>query len=203
MHCSDITVVDAGELTTRKVFGLLKAAVVPRPVAWTSTVSPDGIPNLAPFSFFTVVSSQPPMVLLSVEYQPDGRLKDSAANIAATGEFVVNIAPAAMAPAVDLTSAQVDPAVDEFALAGLTPAPCRHVRPPRIAETPISLECRLHTTVQPGSDRLIIGEVVAFHLDSSVLDPAGRVNTALLDPVARTAADFARLQPLTTHQQEM
>lgn len=107
MHCSDITILDACELTARKAFGLLKAAVVPRPVAWTSTVSPAGVPNVAPFSFFTVVSSQPPMVLLSVEYQPDGRLKDSAANIEATGEFVVNIAPASMASAVDVTSAQV------------------------------------------------------------------------------------------------
>lgn len=203
MHCSDITVVDAADLSARKAFGLLKAAVVPRPVAWTSTISPGGIPNLAPFSFFTVVSSSPPMVLLSVEYQPDGRLKDSAANIEATREFVVNIAPAAMAEAVDLTSTEVDPVVDEFVLAGVTPAPCRRVRPPRIAESPISLECRLHTTVQPGSDRLIIGEVVAFHLDTSVLDPAGRVDTALLDPVARTAADFARLQPLTANHQEI
>lgn len=203
MHCSDIMVVDAADLSARKAFGLLKAAVVPRPVAWTSTISPGGIPNLAPFSFFTVVSSSPPMVLLSVEYQPDGRLKDSAANIEATREFVVNIAPAAMAEAVDLTSTEVDPVVDEFVLAGVTPAPCRRVRPPRIAESPISLECRLHTTVQPGSDRLIIGEVVAFHLDTSVLDPAGRVDTALLDPVARTAADFARLQPLTANHQEI
>lgn len=203
MHCSDIMVVDAADLSARKAFGLLKAAVVPRPVAWTSTISPGGIPNLAPFSFFTVVSSLPPMVLLSVEYQPDGRLKDSAANIEATREFVVNIAPAAMAEAVDLTSTEVDPVVDEFVLAGVTPAPCRRVRPPRIAESPISLECRLHTTVQPGSDRLIIGEVVAFHLDTSVLDPAGRVDTALLDPVARTAADFARLQPLTANHQEI
>lgn len=203
MHCSEITVVDAAELSARKAFGLLKAAVVPRPVAWTSTISPGGIPNLAPFSFFTVVSSLPPMVLLSVEYQPDGRLKDSAANIEATGEFVINIAPATMAESVDLTSTDVDPVVDEFVLAGVTPAPCRWVRPPRIAESPISLECRLHTTVQPGSDRLIIGEVVAFHLDTSVLDPAGRVDTALLDPVARTAADFARLQPLTANHQEI
>lgn len=189
------------ELPARKAFGLLKASVVPRPIAWTSTVSPDGVANLAPFSFFTVVSSQPPLILLSLEYLGAGRLKDSAANIEATGEFVVNIAPAAMACAVELTSVQVDAAVDEFKMAKVTPVPCRHVRPPRLAESPISLECRLHTTVQPGSDRLVIGEVLAFHLDRRVLDADGRVDIARLDPLARTAAHFARLQPL--FQEEM
>ncbi|ART70410.1 hypothetical protein BTO20_19210 [Mycobacterium dioxanotrophicus] len=196
MDCLDVTVIDAAELSARKAFGLLKAAVVPRPIAWTSTMSPDGVANLAPFSFFTVVSSQPPLVLLSLEYLATGRLKDSAANIEATGEFVVNIAPAAMASAVELTSVQVDASVDEFELASVTPLPCRHVRPPRLAESPISLECRLHSTVQPGSDRLVIGEVVAFHLDRRVLDADGRVEIARLDPLARTAAHFARLQPL-------
>ncbi|MGV9796854.1 flavin reductase family protein [Mycobacterium sp. NPDC003449] len=201
MQCSDITVIDAADLTARKAFGLLKAAVVPRPIAWTSTISGDGVPNLAPFSFFTVVSSQPPLILLSLEYLCTGRLKDSAANIEATGEFVVNIAPAEMAQAVELTSTQVDASVDEFELAGVTAMPCRHVRPPRIAESPISLECRLHTTVQPGSDRLVIGEVLAFHLDHAVLDADGRVDIDRLDPLARTAAHFARLQPLA--RQEM
>jgi flavin reductase (DIM6/NTAB) family NADH-FMN oxidoreductase RutF len=196
MDCLDVTVIDAAELSARKAFGLLKAAVVPRPIAWTSTMSPDGVANLAPFSFFTVVSSQPPLVLLSLEYLASGRLKDSAANIEATGEFVVNIAPAAMAQAVELTSVQVDASVDEFELASVTPLACRHVRPPRLAESPISLECRLHSTVQPGSDRLVIGEVVAFHLDRRVLDADGRVEIARLDPLARTAAHFARLQPL-------
>jgi flavin reductase (DIM6/NTAB) family NADH-FMN oxidoreductase RutF len=195
MDCLDVTVIDAAELSARKAFGLLKAAVVPRPIAWTSTMSPDGVANLAPFSFFTVVSSQPPLVLLSLEYLATGRLKDSAANIEATGEFVVNIAPAAMAQAVELTSVQVDASVDEFELASVTPLACRHVRPPRLAESPISLECRLHSTVQPGSDRLVIGEVVAFHLDRRVLDADGRVEIARLDPLARTAAHFARLQP--------
>jgi flavin reductase (DIM6/NTAB) family NADH-FMN oxidoreductase RutF len=195
MDCLDVTVIDAAELSARKAFGLLKAAVVPRPIAWTSTMSPDGVANLAPFSFFTVVSSQPPLVLLSLEYLASGRLKDSAANIEATGEFVVNIAPAAMAQAVELTSVQVDASVDEFELASVTPLACRHVRPPRLAESPISLECRLHSTVQPGSDRLVIGEVVAFHLDRRVLDADGRVEIARLDPLARTAAHFARLQP--------
>jgi flavin reductase (DIM6/NTAB) family NADH-FMN oxidoreductase RutF len=187
---------DARDVTAAKAFGLLKASVVPRPIAWTSTVSADGVNNLAPFSFFTVVSSEPPMVLLSLEYLDGGVLKDSAANIEATGEFVVNIAPSAQATAVDLTSESFDADVDEFALAGLTAVASRRVRPCRVAEAPISLECRLHSTFQPGTDRLVVGEVLAFHVARRVLGQDGRIDVALVDPLGRIAAQFARISPL-------
>ena len=127
MHTTDDLCLDTRDVTPSKAFGLLKASVVPRPIAWTSTVSTDGVNNLAPFSFFTVVSSEPPMVLLSLEFLDGGRLKDSAANIEATGEFVVNIAPSTYASAVDLTSHFFDADVDEFSLAGLTPVPSLRV----------------------------------------------------------------------------
>lgn len=198
MQTTDDLCLDARDITPSKAFGLLKASVVPRPIAWTSTVGTDGVNNLAPFSFFTVVSSDPPMVLLSLEFLDGGLPKDSAANIEATGEFVVNIAPSAYARAVDLTSQPFDAHVDEFTLAGLTPVPSLHVRPARVAEAPISLECRLHTTLQPGSDRLVIGEVVAFHVARRVLGDDGRIDVARLDPLGRTAADFARIHPLPT-----
>jgi flavin reductase (DIM6/NTAB) family NADH-FMN oxidoreductase RutF len=198
MYTTDELCLDARDLTPSKAYGLLKASVVPRPIAWTSTVSDDGVNNLAPFSFFTVVSSDPPMVLLSLEFHDYGLLKDSAANIEATGEFVVNIAPSAYACEVDLTSQTFDAHVDEFAVAGLTPVPSRHVRPCRVAEAPISLECRLHTTLQPGSDRLVIGEVVAFHVARGVLGEDGRIDMARLDPLGRTAAGFARIHPIPT-----
>ncbi|MCV7283283.1 flavin reductase family protein [Mycolicibacterium flavescens] len=197
MHATDQLFVDPRDLSPAKTFGLLKASVVPRPIAWTSTRSVDGVNNLAPFSFFTVVSSSPPMVLLSLEFHPDGRPKDSAANIEATGEFVVNTAPASYAAAVDHTSHDFGPDVDEFALARLTPVPSRLVRPCRVGESPVSLECRLHTTLRPGSDRLVIGEVVAFHIASHVLDANGRIDVAQTDPLARTAAGFARIDPIT------
>jgi flavin reductase (DIM6/NTAB) family NADH-FMN oxidoreductase RutF len=138
------------------------------------------------------------MVLLGLEFLDDGRLKDSAANIDATGEFVVNIAPSCYAAAVELTSESFDSHVDEFALARLTPVPSRHVRPCRVAEAPISLECRLHTTLQPGTDRLVIGEVVAFHIARRVLGKDGRIDVALVDPLGRIAADFARIHPIPT-----
>jgi flavin reductase (DIM6/NTAB) family NADH-FMN oxidoreductase RutF len=198
---TDEVYVDAADITPSKAYGILKASVVPRPIAWTSTVSPDGVNNLAPFSFFTVVSSSPPMVLLSLEYLDVGRLKDSAANIEANGEFVVNIVPSDYASQVQMTSASYDPHVDEFALAGLTPLPSRHVRPSRVGESPISLECRLHTTVQPGSDRLIIGEVLAFHVARRVIGDDGRIDVGLVDPLGRVAAEFARIQPLSQEYQ--
>ena len=196
MHTNDELYLDARDVTPSKAFGLLKASVVPRPIAWTSTVSADGVNNLAPFSFFTVVSSAPPMVLLSLEYLDDGRLKDSAANIEATGEFVINIAPSTYASAVDLTSESFDARVDELALAGLTPVPSRQVRPCRVAEAPISLECRLHTTFQPGTDRLVVGEVVAFHIARRVLGEDGRIDVSLVDPLGRIAAHFACIHPI-------
>jgi flavin reductase (DIM6/NTAB) family NADH-FMN oxidoreductase RutF len=198
MGTTDHLCLDARDITPSKAFGLLKASVVPRPIAWTSTVSADGVNNLAPFSFFTVVSSDPPMVLLSLEFLDGGRLKDSAANIEATGEFVVNIAPSTYASAVDLTSRSFDAHVDEFTLAGLTPVPSMHVRPSRVAESPISLECRLHTSLQPGTDRLVIGEVVAFHVARRVLGEDGRIDVARLDPLGRIAAEFARIDPIPT-----
>lgn len=202
MRTTDELCFDANDIPASKAFGLLKASVVPRPIAWTSTISADGVNNLAPFSFFTVVSSAPPMILLSLEYLADGRLKDSAANIETTGEFVVNSVPSAYASAVQLTSEAHEPHVDEFALAGLTPNPSRHVRPHRVGESPISLECRLHTTVQPGSDRLIIGEVVAFHVSHHVLGEDGRIDVARVDPLGRIAAEFARIHPLPTPVRE-
>jgi flavin reductase (DIM6/NTAB) family NADH-FMN oxidoreductase RutF len=204
MQTSEIHVIDSRDIPPGKAFGLLKASVVPRPIAWTSTVSPAGVHNLAPFSFFTVVSSDPAMVLLSLEAHDSGRLKDTAFNIAATREFVVNIASSEHARAVETTSTPFAPGVDEIAHVGLTPVPCLHVRAPRIAEASISLECRLHSVVAPGSDQLIIGEVLAFHIAPHVVGADGRIEVERLDPLARTAADFARIVPLTNaYRQEM
>lgn len=203
MHTADNVVVDSRDVSTAKLFKLLKASVVPRPIAWTSTVSRDGVQNLAPFSFFTVVSSDPPLVLLSLEPHESGRPKDTADNIAATGEFVVNIASSRHAGAVNATSAALAPDVDETVAAGLASLPCRHVRPRRIAEAAISLECLLHSTFQPGSDQLIIGEVLAFHIAGGVLNADGHIDIHRLDPLARIAADFARITPLSADTYEL
>ncbi len=188
--------VEAESLSTQEVFKLLTGAVVPRPIAWTSTISEAGVNNLSPFSFFTVVSSKPPMLLLSFESKDDGSLKDSAENIENTGEFVVNTVSSHMARAVNTSSRPFPAEIDEFAQVGVTPTPSQLVRPPRVKEALISMECVLHSTFQPGSDRLVVGEIVVFHVAEKVLMPDGKINIASLDPLGRVANQFTYTGPL-------
>jgi flavin reductase (DIM6/NTAB) family NADH-FMN oxidoreductase RutF len=190
----DKILVPIARATGDEVFRLLTGSVVPRPIAWTSTTGPDG-PNLAPFSFFTVVSNAPPMLSLTLEDRVDGSAKDTLTNIRATREFVVNIAPAALATAVATSAQNYAADIDEFAMAGVTPAESVHIGAPRVAESPINFECVLHDIHRPGSDALIIGRVVAVHLSAAVLDPSGHINLLALDPLARMAAQFSCVGP--------
>jgi len=188
--------VEAASLSAEEVFRLLTGAVVPRPIAWTSTISEAGVNNLTPFSFFTVVSSKPPMLLLSLEYKEDGSPKDSAENIEKTGEFVVNTVSSHMAQAVNTSSRPFPAETDEFAQAGVTPTPSQRVKPPRVKEALISMECVLHSTFHPGSDRLLVGEIVVFHVAEKVLMPDGKINIPSLDPLGRVANQFTYTGPL-------
>src|SRR3954449_6281245 len=131
----ELSVEDLGKGAT---YPWLTAVVVPRPIAWVSTVSPDGAGNLAPHSFFTVASAEPPVVSFT-----SVRTKDSLRNIRQTGEFVVNLAPRGLAEAVNTTGTDFPPDVDELAAAGLSAEPSRLVRPPRVAQSPVALECVL------------------------------------------------------------
>jgi len=162
------------------------ALVVPRPIGWISSRAPNGVDNLAPYSFFNAVSGQPPMVMFSSA----GR-KNSQANIEATGEFVVNMAVAALQDEMNLTSAPVGPETDEFELAGLEKAPCNHVAVARVARAPVAMECVL-TQVVPLITRdgtkarsdLLIGEVVGIHIaDEVIVD--GMLDITRLRPLAR------------------
>lgn len=169
-----------------------KACVVPRPIGWISTLSTDGVPNLAPYSFFNAVSSEPPMVVYSSNGIQPGRNvaapKDTLANITSTGEFVVNVATWDLRDAMNASSVAAEAEVDEFALAGLTAAACQLVAAPRVGESPISLECRLHQTVElpadSGRNVLVIGRVVGIHISESVLTE-GRIDLGKLRPIAR------------------
>lgn len=171
-----------------------KGCVVPRPIGWISTRSADGVPNLAPYSFFNAVSADPPLVMYASNGIQPGRTaeapKDTLANILATGAFVVNVATWDLREAMNISSQPAGPEVDEFALAGLTAAPCRLVAAPRVAEAPISLECRLHQVVElPAGERegrnvLVLGRVVGVHIDEAVLTD-GRVDIAKLRPISR------------------
>ncbi len=163
-----------------------KALVVPRPIGWVTTLAEDGRVNLAPYSFFNAFSSNPHIVGFSSETR-----KDSAANVEATGEFVCNLATWALREQMNRTSAPVGAEVDEMELAGLTPAPSRLVAPPRVAETPVALECRYLQTVAfrdvdgaPTGALLVIGQVVGIHVaDDLIAD--GLVDITKARPIAR------------------
>jgi flavin reductase (DIM6/NTAB) family NADH-FMN oxidoreductase RutF len=162
-----------------------KALVVPRPIGWVSTVGANGVANLAPYSFFNAVSERPHFVMFS-----SGGPKDSLRNVGETGEFVCSLATYALRHQVNLTSAVVPYGVDEFRLAGLTPAPSRLVKPPRVKESPVAFECRHWKTVAlpGGSERasysVVFGQVVGIHIDDAFIKD-GKVDTGALEPIAR------------------
>ena len=168
-----------------------KSLVVPRPIGWISTISPAGVVNLAPFSLFNAVAESPPIVF----FAPGGRkhdrpFKDSRANAEATGEFVVNIVTYDLREAMNATSASFPAETDEMAAVGLSPAPSRMVKPPRVAQSPIHLECAYLRTIELPSDEpdepnaIVLGQVVGVHIADTVIRD-GRVDVRLFRPVAR------------------
>ena len=163
-----------------------KAIVAPRPIGWISSLSAKGEINLAPYSYFNGVSSKPPCVMFASEGH-----KDSIANIAETREFVCSLATWELREQMNATSATVSREVDEFMLAGLTAAPSKLVKPPRVAESPCALECRLVKTVNLGDDdpsladrQIVIGKVVGIHIDEQFIRN-GILDTAAMKPIAR------------------
>ena len=170
----------------------LKACVVPRPIGWISTLDAAGKVNVAPFSFFNLLSYDPPFVMFSAgTHEGDGGTKDTVANIQATGEFVYNMATWAQKDQMNSTAMIIDRVVDEMAASGLEAEPSRLVRPPRIKGSPVQFECRLHQVVNlPGrkptsQHHVVIGHVVAVHIDDRALTPDGRVDVLTLRPIAR------------------
>ena len=173
-----------------------KAIVAPRPIGWISTLDKHGIVNLAPYSFYNALCDTPPIV----GFSSTGR-KDSIRNIEATGEFVANFVRKSLAAAMNATSAAVAADVDEMALAGLTPAPCRLVAPPRVAEAPAALECKLLQIVQLHDvngrqieQYLALGQVVGVHIDTRFLKN-GYFDTAAAQPILRAGyrGDYAEI----------
>jgi flavin reductase (DIM6/NTAB) family NADH-FMN oxidoreductase RutF len=181
--------VDPATRESRLNYRFMVSAIAPRPIAWVTTVDPStGVVNAAPFSWFQAVCGDPPMLMLSIQRRDDGSPKDTVRNIRATGEFVVNASPKSLAAQMVQTSGEYGPEVSELAEVGLATAPSRKVRPPRIAASPVHLECRLHQELQLGRDgdtSLILGEVVHFAADDAVLDARGNVDPRKLVFVAR------------------
>jgi flavin reductase (DIM6/NTAB) family NADH-FMN oxidoreductase RutF len=171
------------ELEPTAAYHLLNSLVVPRPIAWVSTLSEDGVANIAPHSYFTVVSPNPPIVCFS-----SGGVKDTLRNVRHTRDFVVNIVGEELAEQMNLSSADFPARESEFHAAGLTPAASDLVRAPRLAEAPGAMECRLIQVIEIGANpnHLVIGEVVRFHVAARVWRD-GRIDMAALRPVGRLA----------------
>ncbi len=177
------TIFDPSELSSRDFYRLLTAVVVPRPIAWVSSTSAEGVDNLAPHSFYTVASVRPPIV----QFTSVGE-KDSLRNIEALGEFVVNLTPAWLFEETNATGTDFGPEVSEFDAVGLTREPSAKVRPPRVQESPVALECRLHRTLPMGDCTLVFGEVVHAAVSSEVLEGA-HPRIDLLEPLSRLGRD--------------
>jgi flavin reductase (DIM6/NTAB) family NADH-FMN oxidoreductase RutF len=179
------------ELDRVERYKLLTGLVVPRPIGWIGTVDEQGRPNLAPYSFFQAVATNPPVVLFSAGVNV-GREKDSLVNARATGEFTCNLVDLAVAEAMNLSAAELEHGESEFDFAGLTPEPSFDVKAPRVAEAKASFECRLQQVVELGEppvvNAVVFGEVVRFHIDDAVLDGT-RIDHAALDAVGRMAGN--------------
>jgi flavin reductase (DIM6/NTAB) family NADH-FMN oxidoreductase RutF len=154
-----------------RAYAVLASLVTPRPIAWVTTISPEGAVNAAPFSFFNVLGAEPPIVGFCPGDRTDGTPKDTARNVRIGHEFVVNLVDEELAEAMNKTAATVPYGKNELELAGLTAAPSSVVKPPRIAEAPASLECQEWGTLQIGDNRLIIGLVKRVHVRDALLDP--------------------------------
>lgn len=164
-------IIDPAAIPPQQVYKILIGSVVPRPIAFVSTLSPEGHRNLAPFSFFNAICADPPTVCFSTSFREPR--KDTYLNVKRTGEFVVNIVGEDIAEKMNLTSGEYPYGADEFEISGLTPAPSDLVRPPRVLESPVNMECRLTQIVdisaRPHGGSLIIGEVIRFHVADALI----------------------------------
>jgi flavin reductase (DIM6/NTAB) family NADH-FMN oxidoreductase RutF len=203
-------IVSPSDLSHSELYGLLLNSVAPRPIAWVSTLSAAGALNLAPFSFFNCVCVDPPLLAFAPGHRPSkqaearhGEAKDTLRNVRETREFVVNIVTYELREAMNLTSGEYDASVDEFELAKVTPEPSKIVRPPRVAESPVSFECKLHQILDfspaPTSSSLVIGQIVSIHISDAHLKE-GRLDRNSLDLIGRMGGiQYTR----TTHRFEM
>jgi flavin reductase (DIM6/NTAB) family NADH-FMN oxidoreductase RutF len=185
------------ECQPRQIYKMMIGIIVPRPVALVSTIDKQGVANLAPFSFFCGVGSNPPTVLFCPSLRSGASAgtvepKDTLRNVEETGEFVINVVSDAISAAANASSAEVPPEVDEFVLSGLTPIASVAVRPPRVAESPAQMECKLlqiiYTGHAPASGVIVLGEVLRFHLRENLVEDF-RVDPAGLDAVGRMAGN--------------
>ena len=184
-----------GEIKTAQLHAYLLGAIAPRPICFASTIDKDGVANLAPFSFFNVFGSKPPICIFSPARRVrDNTIKHSLENVYETKEVVINVVNYNIVQQMNLASCEYPKGVDEFVKAGFTPVKSDMVKPFRVKESPVQLECKLLQVIETGHEggaaNLIICEVVCMHIDDNVLDEAGRIDPNKIDLVARMGADY-------------
>jgi len=192
-------IIDPKKQTYKENYKLMIGSILPRPIAFVSSVSKDGRYNLAPFSFFTGITSDPPTICFCPTRRgTDGERKDTLSNIEATGEFVVNIVSEEIAEPMNDCATEFPPEIDEFEQSGLTPIKAEVVKAPMVKESPIHFECKLYQIIeigkpQAGGGFLVIGEIVMFHVADELLEN-GRIDTGKLRPIGRLAgAEYTKL----------
>lgn len=184
--------IDPSKLDITERYKLQIGAIVPRPIAWVSTRSESDVSNIAPFSFFSGIASEPYSLLFCPANKPDGSEKDTLVNASETGEFVVNIVTEAQAAAMSATAEDLPEGESEFDFAGLIEAPSSVVKAPRVAGSPVSFECRTREIVrlapgQPNGGNVVIGEIVLVHIDDAIIDERLRIDPTKLAAVGRMA----------------
>ncbi|HEY3755355.1 MAG TPA: flavin reductase family protein [Opitutaceae bacterium] len=189
--------VDFSAISPREAYGWMTATILPRPIAWVSTVSAAGRTNLAPFSFFQGVTANPPTLMISVVNDRHGNLKDTVRNIGEVPEFVVNVVPYDVREAMNATAASLPPEVSEFERCGVPAVPSERVRPPRVGSSPVSYECALHSIVKIGegpiAGNVVFGRILVAHVQEAVLGDNGLPDPARLDLIGRLGgAGYAR-----------
>lgn len=186
-------ILDFTALEPRQAYPWMISMITPRPIAWVSTVSAQGRPNLAPFSFFQGVTSNPPTLMFVPANDREGRKKDTVRNIEQTPEFVVNLVPASLAEVMNSTSALLPYGESEFETFGIAPAPATRVRPSRVAASPVAFECTLHSIVPiaegPMAANVVFGRILCAHVDDAILDERGRIDAAKLDTIGRMGGE--------------
>lgn len=192
---------DPDALNARTMYGWMISTIIPRPIAWVSTVSTGGATNLAPFSFFAGVCARPPTLMFCPANDRFGRRKDTLVNLEATGEFVVNLVPHRLSQAMSNTAATLPHGESEFERFGIRSLPSARVKPPRVAESPVSFECRLDQIVRfgegPIAGNAVFGRIVQLHVADDVIGADGFADPRKLDLIGRCGGDdYARLSEL-------
>ncbi len=189
--------IDPKNTAWQNLYKVLTGAVVPRPIGWVSTVNLEGQNNLAPFSFFNAVCSNPPTLLFCPAVPPPNEnrpSKDTLSNIKATGEFVVNVVTESTAEAMNTSATAFPPEVDEFEKSGLTAVASQIIRPMRVKESPIQFECKLNQIIEigprePGAGNIVIGDIVMIHVQDELIDERFHIDIAAMKPIGRLAGN--------------